>query len=273
MKQRGRGERYQRVRQMEKRQYPRLGEEERRVSTGAQEDQGEPRRVREWRSGSRLWPALGEGYLRKERHKTGQQQYGRVYAPGRNEAATTERSVGRKRVLGVLGRPRKERKHGGADEEAVLQSGSRVWERVDRERIRSYRGQEGRRAPGQRPGRREWKRRRRRRERARNLYEHSTRRRVGEGGRKYWCTQVGSDPLREEIKVGGEAMLGDYVEDAGEQRQWYGEELQGRRPRVEEAPRLRESGEVQQRRRRAQETLEGGRSQGQRRVGEVAVYR
>lgn len=283
MKKRGRGERYVGVQEGEKRQYPGGGVEERRKRTGKGKREKKDSMVMGRRKGSVVWPTLTEGYVMKERNKTGAKQYARTYALGRTEFQTTKRPVGRKRVMGVLGRPSKERVTSQEDQQNL---GCMVWDRVERQRKRAYWEQKGGRDPHKRGAsmgyggeereqrkteRRGWKRRRRRCERARNLYEYSTRRRVEEGSREKWSyggpKGEGSEGI--EGKVGREARRYEYGIDSRGYREWHREDLAVRESRRNDTERRLESGEVKQRRAMSEGTWEGGRSQRNMRTVEV----
>lgn len=205
---RGRGPRYSRVCQGEKRRYPGNGESERRqersehkrVGAGSQSyESGERRdassstggreaRVRDRLEGRVVWPSLTEGYVRKSRNKQARQQYERTYREGRPEPQTRKSYVGRKRVRASLERPRKYQKRVRFVGMGRQQDHRSAWERVDIQRSREYwkrrKNKEGigtlekTRSGGLTPGDRVSKRSRRKSERARNLYEYSTRRRV-----------------------------------------------------------------------------------------------
>lgn len=226
MKERGRGERYKRVREGEKMQYQWVGEEERRG--GKERKRKETRSgVEERMEGRRVWPTLGEGYMMKDRHKTGLDQYKRAYTEGRNEAKRRKRYVGRKRVLVSMNRPRKlsgRKKYKGM---AMQQDHRMGWDRVEIQRRREYRkgmdrdsGGEEKKNRKEQVGR---KRRRRKRERARNRYEYSKRRREEKavmlereeairnrkaGGNKGMKALWGRDTEREE-RVGGREEEGE----------------------------------------------------------------
>jgi hypothetical protein len=216
----------------------------------------------------------------KERNKTGAKEYARTYAPGRTEFQTTKRPVGRKRVMGKRGRPSKE----GGESQSQLDHqnlGCMVWDRVERQRKRSYWDQKGGRDPVSLEGqgeleqrksdRRGWKRRRRRCERARNLYEYSTRRRVEEKSREKWSYggPAGEGFSLEEGKVGREARRYEYGTDARGYREWHREDLAVRERRRKDAKRRLESGEVKQRRALSEGTWQGGRSKRNIRIVEI----
>ena len=197
MKERGRGERYKRVREGEKRQYQWVGEDERRAvrkdeglgstkskrqgkkereKKGKRKKGQAPSRVRERLEGRRVWPTLTEGYVRKERHKTPAQQYKITYTEGRKEKKIRKRYVGRKRVLAGIDRPRKLKGREDFEGMAMQQDHRTAWDRVERQRRREYR-KDFSEKEGRNPTRVR-KRMRRKCERARNIYEYSRRRMV-----------------------------------------------------------------------------------------------
>jgi hypothetical protein len=218
MKERGRKERYKRVREGEKRQYQWVGDDEMRevrvgkesgmasngesgtneaslASNGKRKDrrssskrskrQGEKKesRVRERREGRRVWPTLTEGYVRKERHKTPAQQYKITYTDGREEPKIRKRYVGRKRVMAGMDRPRKLKGREDFEGMAMQQDHRTAWDMVERQRRREYRKDisvEAKEKGEKREEQRVRKRRRRKCERGRNRYEYSRRRRVEE---------------------------------------------------------------------------------------------
>lgn len=169
MKERGRIERYKRVREGEKRQYQWVGDDEmREVRVGKKEvTQGKKEgrssssgkglgvskkkglerktsgkkesRVRDRREGRRVWPTLTEGYVRKERHKTPAQQYKITYTDGREEPKRRKRYVGRKRVMAGMDRPRKLKGREDFEGMAMQQDHRTAWDMVERQRRRGTR--------------------------------------------------------------------------------------------------------------------------------------
>lgn len=198
MKERGRIERYKRVREGEKRQYQWVGDDEmREVRVGYDKEvaltEGKSKRssrsrrgvkkesrVRERREGRRVWPTLTEGYVIKERHKTPAQQYKITYTDGREEPKIRKRYVGRKRVMAGMDRPRKLKGREDFEGMAMQQDHRTAWDMVERQRRREYRKDIGGEKGEKREEQRVRKRRRRKCERARNIYEYSRRRRVEE---------------------------------------------------------------------------------------------
>jgi hypothetical protein len=297
MRHRGRKERYISRRVDAEKQYPGMGGAERRGSRGpfcnASVDGRNLPQVAlagQLRARGIAWPTLGEGYRRKERRRTGQQQYAMVYTPGRVEPETIKRTVGTKIVLTALGRPSKERKVTAKGR----QEPNLIWDLVDRERSRAFRRAKGRRAEaGEREpiksGRRVWQKRRRRCERARNLYEYSSSRILVGTATGQWFQEEPSregigiweskhskngnaESVREHRKIATEASRVGYGDDARAQREWHREEMILREERIEGAPWLGEAGEVQRRREASRLTIAGSRTQGSGRIAEGVVY-